>query len=127
MQKTDTELIEATLNGEREAFGQLVERYERGICAVIVQITGDMHIAQDVAQETLVKVYQNLACLRRPSAFQVWLFQIARRLALAWLQHRPLIQEMPLHDGLSASHVGLPARGSFLHGSIPLNNGFRIH
>jgi len=102
LQKTDKELIEATLKGEREAFGQLVERYERGICAVIVPITGDIHIAQDVTQEAFVKAYQNLAGLRRPSAFAPWLFQIARRLALVWLQQRPAVQQRPLHEGLSA-------------------------
>ena len=103
LQKTDKELIEATLKGDREAFGQLVERYERSVCAVIVPIIGDIHLAQDVTQEAFVRAYQNLAGLRRPSAFAAWLFQIARRLALAWLQQRPPIQEMPVHEGLSAS------------------------
>lgn len=103
MEKTDQELVEATLKGEPEAFGQLVERYERGACAVIVPIIGDIHLAQDVTQEAFIKAYQNLAELRRPSAFAAWLFQIARRLALAWLQQQPPVQARPMHEGLSRS------------------------
>jgi RNA polymerase sigma-70 factor (ECF subfamily) len=102
LRQTDSELVEATLGGDREAFGQLVERYERGVCAVIVQIVGDTHAAQDVAQEVFLKAYRNLAHLRRPSAFASWLFQIARRLALNWLRQRPTVQEMPIHEGVSA-------------------------
>ena len=103
MQKTDRELVRATLSGEREAFGQLVERYERGVCAVIVHIIRDVHMAQDLTQEAFVRAYQNLASLRRPAAFEGWLFQIARRRALAWRQQRPAMQAVPVHDGLSAA------------------------
>lgn len=102
MRRTDSELVEAALRGDREAFGQLVERYERGTCAAIVQIIGDTHAAQDVAQEAFLKAYRNLTRLRRPSAFAGWLFQIARRLALNWLRQRPAVQETVIHEGTTA-------------------------
>lgn len=101
MQRADSELVHRTLEGEREAFGQLVERYERGVCAVIVQIIGDTHQAQDLAQEAFLKAYQKLAGLRRPSAFGPWLYRIARRLALNWLRRQSTLSAVSLHDGLS--------------------------
>lgn len=102
MQRTDRELVEATLSGDREAFGALVERYERGVCAVIVRMVGDIHAAQDVAQEAFVSAYQNLASLRRAAAFGPWLYRIARCAALAWLKQRPTQPVSDIHEGLPA-------------------------
>ncbi len=103
LQPTDQELVRQTLKGDREAFGQLVERYERGVRAVIVQIIGDPHTAQDVAQEAFVKAYVQLSRLRRAAVFGPWLYQIARRLALTWRKQRFSITESPLHESLPAA------------------------
>ena len=100
MQTADKDLVLQTLAGDHEAFGQLVERYERGVCAVIVQIVGDTHQAQDLAQESFVQAYAKLADLRQPAAFGAWLYRIARRSALNWLRKQGPVAA-PLHDGLS--------------------------
>lgn len=102
LQRTDRELVDATLNGDCEAFGQLVERYERGVRAVIVRIVGDTHAAQDVAQEAFVKAYRNLTHLRRAGAFGPWLYRIARRAALSWLQQRPATPTTIVHNEIPA-------------------------
>ncbi len=47
--QSDSELILDTLTGKREAFGELVRRYERGVRAVVVQIIHDTHLGKDVA------------------------------------------------------------------------------
>ena len=103
MPQSDKELVNAILNGDREAFGQLVDRYERGVCAVIVQIVHDTHTAQDLAQESFLKAYRNLTSLRRGSAFGAWLYQIARRTALTWQQKQTAVQMSPLSDHLAAT------------------------
>ena len=96
MDISDKELVLATLSGDREAFGQLVERHERGVCAVIVQIVHDTHAAQDVAQETFLKAYRDLGRLHRPSAFGSWLYQIARRSAISWLRKQASVRTAAL-------------------------------
>jgi DNA-directed RNA polymerase specialized sigma24 family protein len=51
---TDTELVEASRRGEHAAFGELVERYQRIVCAVAYAGTRDRSLGEDVAQDTFV-------------------------------------------------------------------------
>ena len=87
--RTDSELVNAVLDGEKQAFAVLVKRYERPIRAVALDVLGDYHSAADVSQEAFVKAYEQLAGLRKPEAFGPWLMKITRRCALDSLRRRP--------------------------------------
>ena len=80
--RTDAELVNAVLDGEKEVFAVLVKRYERAIRAVALNVLGDYHSAADVSQEAFIKAYEQLAGLRKPEAFGPWLMKIAHRCAL---------------------------------------------
>jgi len=80
--QTDAELVNAVLNGNKEAFAVLVKRYERPVRAVALDVLGDYHLAADVSQDAFVKAYEALPALRRPEAFGSWLMKITRRRAL---------------------------------------------
>ncbi len=80
--QTDAELVNAVLNGEKQAFVVLVKRYERPVRAVAMDVLGDYHSAADVSQEAFVKAYYQMAGLRKPEAFGPWLMKITRRCAL---------------------------------------------
>jgi RNA polymerase sigma factor (sigma-70 family) len=80
--QTDAELVNAVLDGEKQAFAVLVKRYERPVRAVALDVLGDYHSASDVSQEAFVKAYEQLAELRKPEAFGPWLMKIAHRCAL---------------------------------------------
>ena len=82
MVRTDTELVQAVLDGEKQAFAVLVKRYERPVRAVALDVLGDYHSAADVSQEAFVCAYEKLAGLRKPEAFGHWLMKIAYRYAL---------------------------------------------
>ena len=82
MVRTDTELVQAVLDGEKQAFAVLVKRYERPVRAVALDVLGDYHSAADVSQEAFVCAYEKLAGLRKPEAFGAWLMKIAHRCAL---------------------------------------------
>ena len=58
------------------------------IYAITVGIVGDHHIAEDVAQETFIDAFLQLARLSEPSKFGAWLSGIARRKALHWVSRR---------------------------------------
>jgi len=75
-------LVNAVLNGEKQAFAVLVKRYERPVRAVALDVLGDYHSAADVSQEAFVKAYEQLAGLRNPEAFGPWLMRIAHRCSL---------------------------------------------
>jgi len=79
--QTDAELVNAVLDGEKQAFAVLVKRYERPVRAVALDILTDYHSAADVAQEAFIKAYQQLEELRKPEAFGAWLMKITRRIA----------------------------------------------
>ena len=81
--QADAELVKAVLSGERKAFAELVKRYEGAVRAVAVDVLGDIHAAEDVAQDCFVIAYEKLVKLRRPAAFGYWLLKIARREAIS--------------------------------------------
>jgi RNA polymerase sigma-70 factor (ECF subfamily) len=87
--QSDSELVEAVLGGEKEAFGVLVRRYERPVRAVALDILGDKHSATDVSQDAFVAAYRKLPALRRPSAFGPWLMKITRRCAIDSARRKP--------------------------------------
>jgi RNA polymerase sigma factor (sigma-70 family) len=80
--RTDAELVQAVLDGEKQAFAVLVKRYERPVRAVALDVLGNYHLASDVSQEAFIKAYEQLAGLRKPEAFGHWLMKIAYRYAL---------------------------------------------
>ncbi len=86
---TDAELVNAALDGEKQAFAVLVKRYERPVRAVALNVLGDRHLAKDVTQDAFVRAYERLAGLRRPEAFGFWLMKIARRCALDSARRKP--------------------------------------
>lgn len=82
-------LLERYLSGDDEAFGRLVERYEERLYVFIDRLVGDRHLAEDVFQQTFVKVAVNAASYDgRSAAFSTWLFRIARNAALDELRKR---------------------------------------
>ncbi|MHC4743318.1 MAG: RNA polymerase sigma factor [Planctomycetota bacterium] len=98
--QSDAEIAKTVLNGEKQAFAALVERYERPVRAVALNILGDYHRAADAAQDAFVKAYEKLPALRKPSAFGPWLMQITRRCALDLARRTP--KEASLEPELAA-------------------------
>ena len=52
--RTDAELVNAALGGEKQAFAVLVKRYERPVRAVALNVLGDYHLTKDIAQDAFV-------------------------------------------------------------------------
>ncbi len=69
-------LIERVLGGDQGAYGQLVSKYREIVYAVAWRITRNAQEADDLAQETFIKAYQNLPGFRRESSFKTWLLRI---------------------------------------------------
>ncbi|CAH1057189.1 MULTISPECIES: RNA polymerase sigma factor [Paenibacillus] len=80
----EKEWISAVLNGEHQAFGHLVTRYQGMVYRVCVKITGEAESAKDMAQEVFIKAYKALPSFRGQSTFSTWLYRIAYRTCLDW-------------------------------------------
>lgn len=76
-ERSDQELIAATLARDTVAFGELVSRYQNRLYGALVHIVGSAEDAKDVAQEAFVLAFQKLATFRGDAQFYSWLFRIA--------------------------------------------------
>lgn len=82
----DAELVKAVLDGDKQAFGVLVKRYECPVRAVALDVLDDYHLASDVSQDAFITAYDNLAGLQKPAVFGPWLMKITRRCALDFVR-----------------------------------------
>ena len=73
----DEELVKRCAGGDREAFNDLVVKYQKKVFSVAYRFVGDPEEANDLAQEIFTAAYQNLKSFRGDSKFSTWLFQIA--------------------------------------------------
>ncbi|MEK5448289.1 RNA polymerase sigma factor [Paenibacillus sp. FSL R7-0331] len=80
----EAEWISAVLNGQGQAFGHLVTRYQGMVYRVCIKITGEAESAKDMAQEVFIKAYKALPSFRGQSSFSTWLYRIAYRTCLDW-------------------------------------------
>jgi RNA polymerase sigma factor (sigma-70 family) len=76
----DAELVSESLSGNRDAFGQIVAQYQSLICSLAYSATGSLSQSEDLAQETFLAAWKQLADLREPHKLRAWLCGIARNL-----------------------------------------------
>ena len=100
---SDEQLVASVMQGDRNAFGQLVQRYQTAVWATATHVLGDHHEAQDVAQEAFLRSYQKLPTLRRHSAFKGWLLKTTRRIALNTRRQRERSRVVHTARGLDTS------------------------
>src|SRR5687767_13869691 len=76
----DLELVNRSRAGDRDAFGELVARYQSVICSITYSATGSLASSEDLAQETFLAAWRQLSSLREPAKLRSWLCGIARNL-----------------------------------------------
>ena len=75
-------VVAAVLAGDRDAFRTLVDRESRSVVRLCFRVLGDIHEAEDAAQESFVTAYRSLATWRGEGPFGGWLATIATRIAI---------------------------------------------
>ena len=101
----DAELVGASLSGNRDAFGQIVSRYQSLVCSLAFSATGSLSQSEDLAQETFVTAWKQLAGLREPEKLRAWLCGIARNLINNFLRKQgrePSHRAEPLEEVLES-------------------------
>ncbi len=78
----ETELLRRAQKGDPQAFGALVERYQRRVVGVAFAVVHNQDDALELAQETFVRAFENLSKFESRSSFSTWLYRIAANLAI---------------------------------------------
>lgn len=84
------------LDGDDDAFVALIRQYKDGLIFYLDSFTHDLHIAEDLAQETFIKIAIRKPAFMHRAQFKTWLYQIARNLALDWIRREAKQASVPL-------------------------------
>lgn len=86
--ETDQILVERVQQGDKQAFGLLVSKYQRKLMRLVSRLVRDPAEAEDVVQEAFIKAYRALPGFRGESAFYTWLYRIGINAAKNYLATR---------------------------------------
>jgi RNA polymerase sigma-70 factor (ECF subfamily) len=87
-QLSDKEVIVRILNGNHDLYRLIVERYKKPVAAVIKGMLGDCAEAEDVGQETFIRLYNSLGDFRGDATLKTYLLKIAMNLSLNEINKR---------------------------------------
>jgi RNA polymerase sigma-70 factor (ECF subfamily) len=94
----DLDLINRTAAGDREAFNELVLKYQKPLYYLLYRMLSNHEDASDLLQKTFVKAFSGLGSFERRSTFKTWLYQIAINLAKNVYRDRSKAQLVPIDD-----------------------------
>ena len=94
----EAELITRAQNGERNAFSELVRIHTRGVFNVVYRMCGDALVAEDAAQETFIRAWQNIASYRPQTSMRNWLYRIAFNAGMDMLRKEKRILPTDIED-----------------------------
>lgn len=98
MERTDRELVRESRRGDKEAFRELVERYQRKILAIALGMVHNRDDALELTQETFFKAYENLSKFKGESSFYTWLYRIVVNLSIDYRRRDRRHPTVPLTD-----------------------------
>ncbi len=84
----DSAVVAAFLDGNKRGFDELVERYQNRLMNFVYRTTGDRERAEDLVQETFIRVYRHLHRFDQTKKFSTWVYTIASNLAKNELRNR---------------------------------------
>jgi RNA polymerase sigma-70 factor (ECF subfamily) len=86
----DADVVSLAQRGNEGAFRELIRRYERPVFSLIYRMVRDSAAAEDLAQDSFIKVLNHLDKYRPEFKFSSWLFKIANNVAIDFLRKRQL-------------------------------------
>jgi RNA polymerase sigma-70 factor (ECF subfamily) len=118
----DREVVVLAKAGKEAAFRELLRRYERPVFSLIYRMVRNRALAEDLAQETFIKVLNALESYRPEYKFSSWVFKIANNAAIDQLRRRE-VDTLSLDgapDALTADEIEATALQATAHQESPL-------
>jgi RNA polymerase sigma-70 factor (ECF subfamily) len=94
----DDKLMQQVAQAEETAFRLLVERWQEPVFSLLFSLVGSVSDAQDLSQETFLRVWQQANRYRPEGKFRSWLFRIAGNLARSLLRRRRILRWVPFES-----------------------------
>ena len=88
--QSDTEIISRVLQGEKNAYAELVNRYQNYVFTLTLRFTKNREDAEEISQDIFVKAYRSLADFRGASKFSTWLYTIVNTTCITFLRKKKL-------------------------------------
>ncbi len=82
VERTEWDLVRLAGSGDKDAFRELVERYQRRVLAVVMGMLHDREAALEVTQETFIKAFRSIGRFKGDASFYTWIYRIAVNLAI---------------------------------------------
>ena len=98
MEISETELVSRAQSGDRNAFSELIRNHAQGVMNVVYRMCGDVHIAEDAAQETFIQAWTHLSSYRPQTSLRNWLYRIAVNAATDMLRKEKRILPNSMDD-----------------------------
>jgi RNA polymerase sigma-70 factor (ECF subfamily) len=102
VERSDGELVRESRLGDKEAFRELVERYQRKIVSVALGMVHNPDDALEIAQETFVKAFESLGSFKGESSFYTWLYRIVVNRAIDFRRRERRHPTVALEDRVGA-------------------------
>lgn len=111
----DRQIIEAAQQGDEAAFAKILGHYEQPVYRYILRMVSRPADAEDLTQETFIKVYFNLASFDPARRFSTWLFTIATNTVYDWLRKRRgrpelLYDQLPETTGSQTTYTSIGSK-----------------
>jgi RNA polymerase sigma-70 factor (ECF subfamily) len=106
-------LVLRAQSGDREALGALLASVQEPLYRYLLSLVGERQPAEDVLQETFIRVYRKLGWLREPALFRPWAYRIATREAFRHLRRERRWAEQVRDEEALKSVAAPPAREEF--------------
>ncbi|MFA6227423.1 MAG: sigma-70 family RNA polymerase sigma factor [Candidatus Paceibacterota bacterium] len=88
MQRSDEEIILEYLNGDKNSFTEIVNRYLKSIYNFVYRFVGDEKATEDITQEVFLKAWKNIKKFDIEKSFKTWIFSISKNTCIDYLRKR---------------------------------------
>jgi len=97
-------VVRACQQGNKSAYSVLVKKHYRHVFALSLGVLGNVHDAEDVAQEAMLKGFLKIKKLKRAEQFEPWILRIAKNLCIDFLRRQKLTREARMKPTAQTGH-----------------------
>ncbi len=101
MENNDLQIVERAQAGDRDAFRELVEKYQRRVYSICYGMLKNPDDSMDVSQEVFVKVFRYLEKFNGESTFYTWLYRITVNMCIDFIRKNSRMRVVDYDDGIA--------------------------